>query len=61
VGGQVERLEVHLFDFEGDLYGQTVETELLAFIRPEQKFASFHALKARIVEDIKEARRRLAA
>jgi riboflavin kinase/FMN adenylyltransferase len=61
VGGEIERLEVHLFDFDGDLYGQTVETELLAFIRPEQKFAGLDALKARIAEDIKEARRRLAA
>jgi riboflavin kinase/FMN adenylyltransferase len=60
VGGEVERLEVHLFDFDEDLYGRTVETQLLSFLRPEQKFAGLDALKAQIADDMREARRRLA-
>jgi riboflavin kinase/FMN adenylyltransferase len=56
VGGEDERLEVHLFDFEGDLYGQTIETQLVARIRPEQKFESLDALKARIEKDANAAK-----
>ena len=53
------RLEAHLFDFNEDLYGQTLDVALLHFLRPEQKFASFDALKAQIVTDVVEARRLL--
>ncbi len=53
-------LEVHIFDFSGDLYGQVVSVELVDFIRPEQKFAGLEALKAQILADAAEARRRLA-
>lgn len=59
VAGAEERLEVWLFDFEEDLYGQTLETELLAFIRPEQRFDGLDALKAQIAADAAEARRLL--
>jgi riboflavin kinase / FMN adenylyltransferase len=51
VGGQDERLEVHLFDFDGDLYDQAVDVDLLAFIRPEQTFDGLPALKAQIARD----------
>jgi riboflavin kinase/FMN adenylyltransferase len=38
--GVVEpRLEVWIFDFDEDIYGETIETDLIAFIRPEEKFA----------------------
>ncbi len=57
VDGVSERLEVHLFDFEADLYGQTIETELVAFIRAEQKFDGLDALKAQIAADSAQARR----
>jgi riboflavin kinase/FMN adenylyltransferase len=60
VGGEDARLEVHLFDFAEDLYGQTIETELVSMIRPEQRFESLDALKARIALDADEARKRLA-
>jgi riboflavin kinase / FMN adenylyltransferase len=56
VGGTESRLEVHLFDFSGDLYGQELEVALHGFIREEQKFESFDALKAQIVRDALEAR-----
>ncbi|HEU4704998.1 MAG TPA: bifunctional riboflavin kinase/FAD synthetase [Sphingomicrobium sp.] len=56
----VELLEAHLFDFDEDLYGRTVEVALHAFIRPEEKFADLAALAARMKEDEAEARRLLA-
>jgi riboflavin kinase/FMN adenylyltransferase len=56
VGGTESRLEVHLFDFSGDLYGQELEVALHGFIREEQKFESFDALKAQIARDAREAR-----
>jgi riboflavin kinase/FMN adenylyltransferase len=52
--------EVFLFDFSGDLYGRTLDVELCAFIRGEQKFASVEALIARMDEDSREARVALA-
>ena len=55
-----ELLEPYFFDFYGDLYGQTVEVELVSFLRPEEKFDSLEALKAQMEADCAEARRRLA-
>ncbi len=55
--GLVEaRLEVHLFDFDEDLYGQVIETELIAFIRPEVPVASLDALIRLIADDAARAR-----
>jgi len=54
--GTESRLEVHLFDFEGDLYGQEVSVALHVFLRPEQKFAGLDALKAQIALDAVAAR-----
>ncbi|MCC6948094.1 MAG: bifunctional riboflavin kinase/FAD synthetase [Bradyrhizobiaceae bacterium] len=53
-------LEVMLFDFSGDLYGKTLNVEFAGFIRPEEKFASVEALKARMTVDLDEARAILA-
>ena len=50
------RLEVWLFDFDEDLYGQTLETELVAFIRPEAKFGSLDELIRVIGDDAAKAR-----
>ena len=49
-------LEVWLFDFDGELYGQTVETQLIALLRGEEKFDSLEALKSRIDADAEAAR-----
>jgi riboflavin kinase / FMN adenylyltransferase len=49
--GKIERLEVHVHDFEGDLYGKTLDIEIVEFIRAEQKFSSLDALKAQIAVD----------
>ncbi len=54
-------LEVHLFDWSGDLYEQDLEVRLGAFVRPEQKFSGIEALKTQIQEDIRQARSLLAA
>jgi riboflavin kinase/FMN adenylyltransferase len=57
VGGADEPLvEAHLFDFEGDLYGRRIEVELIKFLRSEQKFESFDALKAQIATDAANAK-----
>jgi len=56
VGGTQSRLEVNLFDFAEDLYGQELTVSLHDFIRDEQKFASFDALKAQILQDAAQAR-----
>ncbi len=53
-------LEVWLFDFDGDLYGQTVETELVAWLRGEERFDGLDALKAQIEADAAAARAVLA-
>ncbi len=54
-----ELLEAHFFDFNGDLYGQSLEVELISFIRPEAKFDGLEALTAQMEKDCAEARRRL--
>jgi riboflavin kinase/FMN adenylyltransferase len=53
-------LEPYFFDFTGDLYGQAIEVELIAFIRDEARFDSLDALTAQMEQDCAEARRRLA-
>jgi riboflavin kinase/FMN adenylyltransferase len=59
VGGSVSRLEAHLFDFAGDLYGAEVTVALRGFLREEKKFESFDALKAQILVDAAQARTKL--
>ena len=49
-------VETFVYDFDGDLYGKTIRVELLTFERPEQKFASFDALKQRILQDVEAGR-----
>ncbi len=55
-----ELLEAYLFDFDGDLYGQTIEVALDAYIRPEAKFDGLEALKAQMAQDEADARAMLA-
>ena len=49
-------LEVHLFDFDRDIYGEHVQVEFVSFIRPEMNFESFEALKQAIDDDALKAR-----
>ncbi|HIG11564.1 MAG TPA: bifunctional riboflavin kinase/FAD synthetase [Planctomycetes bacterium] len=53
-------VEVHLLDFEGDLYGQRLEIEFFEGLRGEQRFDSLEALTAQIGRDAAEARAVLA-
>ncbi|ARU17561.1 riboflavin biosynthesis protein RibF [Croceicoccus marinus] len=55
-----ELLEPYFFNFQGDLYGQTIEVALHHFIRPEEKYETLEALKDQIARDCDEARRLLA-
>ena len=54
-------IETHLFDFDGDLYGQTLETEFVCRLRPDAYFPSVDALKAQLARDEKHAREQLAS
>jgi riboflavin kinase/FMN adenylyltransferase len=56
-----ELLEPWFFDFDGDLYGRTIEVELIAFLREEMRFDGIDALKAKIAEDAEAAKAALAA
>ncbi|GGF79986.1 riboflavin biosynthesis protein [Paenibacillus albidus] len=51
--------EVHVFDFEGDLYDKELKVELVAYIRPERKFESIQALIAQIGDDAETAKKLL--
>jgi len=56
VGGQGCRLEVHLFDFDQDLYGRHLEVEFRLKLRDEQRFDSFEDLRRQIARDATAAR-----
>lgn len=57
IGGELaRRFEVHLLDWEGDLYGKTLEAEFLHQIRPEMRFEGLPELQAQIAQDLSEAR-----
>jgi len=53
-------LEVHLFGFDGDLYGQLIDVAFIGWIRHEQTFDSVDALKRQIAADVAQAREVLA-
>jgi riboflavin kinase/FMN adenylyltransferase len=52
-------LELHLFDFNEDIYGEDIEVTFHCCLRPERKFASLDELKSQIARDVAEARRLL--
>ena len=56
VGGRETLLEVHLFDFAGDLYGRRLETRFVAKLRDEADFPGLEALVAQMREDEQRAR-----
>jgi riboflavin kinase / FMN adenylyltransferase len=49
-------LEAHLFDFAGDLYGQTLEVQLTRFLRAERRLGSLEELQQQIGLDVQQAR-----
>ncbi len=53
----VELVEVHLLDFEADLYGQTLGVELVTWLRDERRFDNAAALVVQMRHDADDARR----
>ena len=61
LGGDPQtRLEVHVFGFDADLYGQEIGVRLRHFLRPDARFAGLEELKAAIAQDAEDARAALA-
>jgi riboflavin kinase/FMN adenylyltransferase len=52
VGNDHLSLEVHLLDFQGDLYGQQLSISFLSFLREEKRFSSLEDLQRQIQRDI---------
>jgi riboflavin kinase / FMN adenylyltransferase len=61
VNGSQRRLEVHLLDFAGDLYGQVLDVRFEKCLRGEIRFPSLEALREQIALDVQAARRFFAA
>lgn len=59
-GENAPNFEVHLFDFDGDLYGADMACGLVSFLRPEERFDSPEALTDQMRRDAALARHRLA-
>jgi riboflavin kinase/FMN adenylyltransferase len=51
ISGKDQTIEVHFFDFKENLYGKTMQVEVLSFLREEQKFDSIEALKNQLFND----------
>ncbi len=52
LGGGEHRLEVHILDFAGDLYGQLLQVEFKRFVRADRAFESLDAMREQIEQDI---------
>ena len=52
--------ELHLFDYDGDLYGESVRVDFIERLRPIHPFGTVEALVEAIRQDCEEARRRLS-
>ena len=53
------RIETHILDFSGDLYGENIEVEFLYYMRDFKKFANTDELKEQLIKDNNEVRRML--
>jgi len=51
VSGKNQTIEIHFFDFNKDLYGTTIQVDVLKFLRDEQKFESVELLKNQLQKD----------
>ncbi|WP_296594985.1 bifunctional riboflavin kinase/FAD synthetase [Phenylobacterium sp.] len=54
-------LEVWLFDFDEDIYDRVIETDLIAFLRPEEKFDSLEVMTEQVMKDAARAKQVLSA
>ncbi|HWL22486.1 MAG TPA: riboflavin kinase [Ureibacillus sp.] len=55
----VQTIEVHLIDFEGDIYGEVIDVHIAFFIREEKKFASLELLVQQLYKDLAQTKSRL--
>ncbi len=55
VDGKTRSIEVHFFDFDKDIYGETLRIEFLHWLRSEQKFKNLEALKKQLSNDMTDA------
>ena len=55
--GQKRTIEIHLFDYEKDIYGQNLRTKVIERIRDEVKFNSLKDLKSQILKDNEKAKK----
>jgi riboflavin kinase/FMN adenylyltransferase len=51
IGTNVKSIEVHLFNFNEDIYGKVISIKMISKIRDEKKFSSLEALKEQLVKD----------
>ncbi|WP_066832107.1 bifunctional riboflavin kinase/FAD synthetase [Rufibacter ruber] len=51
VNGSSQTIEVHLFDFEGELYGQEITLSFIAYMRPEEKYENLDLLVRQLHQD----------
>jgi riboflavin kinase / FMN adenylyltransferase len=56
VNGTGRRFEVHLFDFQGDLYGKELDVKFYHYLRKEKKFGNLDELKLQLAHDSQQAR-----
>lgn len=61
MNGESLRLEIHLLDFQGDLYGQRLTVYFCLKLRDEQKFEGIEALQAQLARDIALAKQTIAS
>jgi riboflavin kinase/FMN adenylyltransferase len=54
VNGKERRIEVHIFEFDEDIYNETLKVSLMAHTRKELKFAGLDALKSQLNKDKEE-------
>ena len=60
VSGKNKTIEIHFFDFNENLYGKSIQVEVLSFLREEQKFNSIEELKSQLKQDAQQAKDKIS-
>lgn len=55
--GVDQRIETHILDYQGDIYGREIEVRLVAFVRPELRFSSVDELVATMRHDLEQVQK----
>ena len=56
IGDSKKQIEVNIFDFDKDIYGQDIQIKFLKYLRPETKFEGVDELKKQLIRDREEAK-----